>query len=110
MKVCKYYAILCVKPALGSNFIDSYSRSSACNGWTWIFDGFTNWSASLISASLSIALCVIEFSVEWLWCGNVSFELFVACVETPSKIKNKKQIKNELIGFNGVYWLYANHK
>lgn len=41
-----------VLPAPGSSdFFDSYSKSSACSGCTWIFDGFTNSSLpSLVEA------------------------------------------------------------
>lgn len=55
------------KPALGSYFVDSYSKSSACNGCTWIFDGFTNWSTSVDWAVSLAAAASVRSLVVWLW-------------------------------------------
>lgn len=49
-------------PALGSIFFDSYNKSSACNGCTWIFDGLTNWSIGVANKS-TVGNCPISFLV-----------------------------------------------
>lgn len=72
-------------PASGSNFVDSYRRSWACNGWTWIFDGFTNSSISVRSTSLEIVSCSCFDAVWlWLWLWCVDEDVSVCCTVSIS--------------------------
>lgn len=95
-------------PASGSYFADSYRRSCACNGCTWIFDGFTSSSISLRSKPLEIVSCSC-FVAMWLWCVDedvavcctVSISNSVRLTPKPAdKQKRKRRIKKQMIKYN----------